>query len=198
MTDRPTRNNNIAALRKARGWSMSTLADKLHTSTSSINRLEKGAALDVPMLEKLEAIFEADWYEVAGHKRPGQFLCFTNDAAPFHPPAGHWLEHASFGPGLEKWEVLTPALDAIGLAPGDVVLVDMVNGEQAGTGDPVLLQLVDPGDASKVWTLIRQYIEPDLFVTNSRLHDAPNLKRGRHEVHILGKITKRFADIGAR
>lgn len=197
MTDHPTR-NNIGALRKARGWSMSTLADKLHTSTSTINRLEKGAILDVTWLEKLEAVFDADWYEIAGHKRPGQILCFANDAAPFHPPAGQWLEHASFGPDLEKWEVLTPALDAIGLATGDVVLVDMANAERAGTGDSVLLQLVDPGDTSKVWTLIRQYIEPDLFVTNSRQHDASNLKRGRHEVRIMGKITKRFADIGAR
>lgn len=198
MTD-STGSNNIEALRRARGWSMAALAEKLHTSTSTVNRLEKGeVALDVGWLEKLENIFAADWYEIAGRSRPDAVIGFSEDAAPFQAEQGHPLEHASFGPNIDIWDVRSPALDAIGLHPGDQMLVDIsaATVEGIATGDAVVIQLTDPRNPLKATTLLRQYIEPDLFVTNSRSHNEPNIVRGQHDVRVMGKITKRFAAIG--
>lgn len=200
MTDRSMPHpKGLKALRLQRQWSMAHLADLAESSTSTINRLEKGeVALDVNWLEKFSQIFGVDWYAVAGREPPWAAPAgFSDDATPFVAPDGHPFEHANFGPNRDLWDVTSAALDAIGLSPGDQVLVDMTDSVVASvaTGDAVIVQHIDPLDPMKAHTLMRMFIEPDLFVTNSRGNNEMPLNRQRDDVRIKGKIIKRFSPV---
>lgn len=189
--------NGIKDLRTARGWSMAQLAEKLQTTTSTVNRLEKGeAGLDVDWLDKLAAVFGVDWYAVAGRSAARHGM--TEDAAPFDPEPGSPLDGLKLGENRDVWTVKTTALDAIGLKPGDQIIVDISARvvEAAGTGDAVIIQVIDPRDPMKATTLLRQYIEPDMFVTNSKTDNAEPLFRGRHDVRVKGVVVKHIAAFG--
>lgn len=171
---------------------MADLAQRLNTSVSSVNRLEKGEReMSVEELVRLAAILEAPFEAIvpamaAGAPSPPGL---REDAEPFH---GGGPNEITLPDNRVAWHVTTDALSAIGIEPGDSIIVDISAEavEQAGTGDAVVVQHYGPGMSAR--TLLRQFIEPDLLVTNSRGTNAAPLRRGHDDVAIKGVIVSRM------
>lgn len=83
------------------------------------------------------------------------------------------------------------ALEGLGIGIGDDVIV---NASQAAvdhrqTGDAVLLRWPRPDGT--VATLMRQYVEPDLYVVNSPTFVADPIHNRRTPVQVVGVIVER-------
>lgn len=189
---RPTTPNAIARLRQAKRWPMSRLAEEMGKSISAVNSLEKGEkVLDVEDLRKLARIFGVDWYEIADEPRTAGGM--AEDAAPFEADASNPLHGWRLQPNQYTYIIKSHAVDGIGLAPGDEVIVD---GSQKAVdalqlGDIVIARLNGR-------TIVRQFIEPELLVTNSRTENDLPLHRTRDDVAIVGVIVRRLGAVGAR
>lgn len=176
---------------------MADLAQRLNTSVSSVNRLEKGGRdLSVEELVKLAAVLEVPYSAIvpalaeapAGEPAAG----LREDARPY---VGEGPEQITLPDNRVAWHVTTDALSAIGINRGDSIIVDISTQavEQAGTGDAVVVQHYGPDMTAR--TLLRQYVEPDLFVTNSRGPNATPLRRGEDDVAIKGVIVSRVQTV---
>lgn len=192
--------NLIKELRDERGWSMADLAARMNTSVSSINRLEKGEKeMSVAELIRLAEIFKVGLGEIVpalAAAGPEPTRGFDEDARPY-------TADSAFGPlplpdTRLAWTVTTDSLDAIGIGPGDTIIVDISEEavRNAGTGDAVVVQSYGPDMTAK--TLLRQFIEPDLLITNSRTHNGPPLDRRIDDVVIKGVIISRMETVRRR
>lgn len=183
--------NRIEQLREARGWSMKELGERTGKTIQQINRMEKGEAkLAVEDLVKLADVFAVTWSQIVDAP-PIQGL--REDAAPFEASAGSPIAKLRPGPNQDVWEVKTEALSAIGIRRGDAILVDM---SQAVVGnvqsqDAVIIQLYAENTLSAA-TLLRQFIEPDLFISNSLKDNLPPINRGEVAVAIKAVVVSRI------
>lgn len=186
--------NVIHSLRTARGWTMEQLAEAIGATISTINRIEKGEVrLVSDWVPKLAAVLGVSEAEIAGLGTAAPGL--AEDATPFVAVPGHPLERAAFGPSRDIWVVTSNALDAIGLYPGDKIVLDRSPAavDAIGTGDAVIVQIGDRGTP-----LLRQFVEPDLFVTNARDHNTASLNRRHDDVRVLGVVVHKIAKVGRR
>ena len=191
--------NVIRSLRTARGWTMEQLAEAIGATISTINRIEKGEVrLVSDWVPKLAAVLGVSEAEIAGlgTAPPG----LSEDATPFVADPGHPLERAAFGPSRDIWVVTSDALDAIGLYPGDKVVLDRSPAavDAIATGDAVIVQIVDRDAPLRTTALLRQFVEPDLFITNARDHNAASLNRRHDDVRVLGVVVHKIAKVGRR
>jgi len=192
--------NSIEALRIAKNWSMEELAERMGASVSSVNRLEKDQReMKVHELIKLIEIFAVAPDIIVPEFPRGQQASLV--------PSGLADEASSYGDGAlkvslpvnqDQWIANSNALSGIGLEEGDAFIVDMSSEavEAAGTGDAMIVQLYLPG--LKAVTLLRQFIEPNLFITNSKAENLPPLDKRRHDVHPKGVILSKVTPIRAR
>lgn len=189
--------NRIKALRTQRGWSMERLAEAIGAGTSTVNRLEKGETeLVSEWVPKIAAAFGVTPAELLGWTEPaGPGLSDT--VTPFVPDAAHPLATAKWQDNQVMWTAKSASLDAIGIAAGDVVIVDISQRavDAVQSGDAVVVQVVDGDNPMRATTHLRQYIEPDLFITNSRANNEPPFNRREQDVRIKGVITNRFAAV---
>jgi transcriptional regulator with XRE-family HTH domain len=176
--------NRIKNLREERGWSMRELADRLNSSASTINNLEKGnVRLNTDWIERLAKIFNVshddifDFEERQTSLVVDDVVLYSNDDQPI-----------KLGPSEVIYEVKTVALDQIGILPGILLVVDTTPEHVASlqSEDVVIAQLYN----GKVpITLIRQYIAPSLLITNSSERNAPTINLRTHDAGIKGIVT---------
>lgn len=193
--------NRIRELREAAGLSMEKLGERIGASTSTINRLEKGGTdLISEWLPPLARELGVRWWELIEIDDAPAAPGLAEEASLFVPEPGHPLARFGRGPTADLWTVGTDALDAIGIHRGDIVVVDIGAVAVAGVtnGDAVVVQLMDPADPARATTLVRQFIEPDLLITNSRTRNERMLNRRIDDVRIKGVIVSRFAPVGRR
>ena len=90
------------------------------------------------------------------------------------------------------YEAHNRLLDELGIIPGAVVLATMApqRMDALKSEDIVIAQLFEGDFSAK--TIMRQYIEPNLLITNSAGANARPLHRKHDDVHIRAVVTQIF------
>jgi transcriptional regulator with XRE-family HTH domain len=192
--------NRIKELREARGWSMFQLAQTVGCSISTINRLEKGRSeLISEWLPKIADAFGVSWSDVVDINVENNNVKqqFADDAVTFEVQKEHPLFEIRLKENAVLWKMRSNVLDALGIMPDDVVVVDISQRarESVHTGDIVIVQ-AGGRKPTKPVTHVRQFVEPDLFITNSRYHNERPFNRVVDDVRIEGKVIHRIVSIG--
>ena len=197
--------NRIKELRDARGWSLRFLADEVNSTTSTIRRLENGEVeLVHPLVPRIADKLGVPWpdiagipYETSGAKPPSPALNtapgFAESAVPFTPPPAHELSRLTLGPTEALFQARTDDLDNLNIYSGDVLIVDIgaVAVAAAADLDIVVAQIYDATELTKAVTIIRQFIEPSLLITNSSGPNAVPLNMRKADAHIKGVVRAR-------
>jgi DNA-binding Lrp family transcriptional regulator len=81
-------------------------------------------------------------------------------------------------------------LDELGIAPGDIIVVDTDPSTIAGiqTADPVIAELRLDRRGDGAVPVLRQFLEPDLLTTNSRTANALPVNRKDGHVAVRGRV----------
>lgn len=184
--------HTIRERRLAKNWSMQKLAEKVGTTVGTINRIETGETkLMHDLVPALGEALGCHWRDlfVDEADSPPQ-IGFSDDATPFVPCSADPLASLMLGEKRDLWTVKSNALNAIGIAAGQPIVVnisqDAVDG--AASLDPVVVQVIDADNPIRAVTLLRQFIEPDLFITNSTDANEPPLSRRERDIRIKGVI----------
>jgi len=182
--------NRIKELRDARGLSMDALGDMVKSTGSTINKLEKGQIkLDTTWMTRLGQALGVQPIEILVDPEASPAGELSEDAEPYIPaPTGSFARLQE--PNRDLWQVKSDALSELGITKSDLILVDISQAAIDGVqmGDPVVVQLYDPEELTKATTLLRQFIEPNLLITNSQTANAPSLNMRTTNVHIKGRI----------
>lgn len=174
------------------------VAEGINTNASTISKLAKGEMqLTQKWIMRLAKALDVEPSALLGTPKTEKISGFQEDAVP-HLPADNSPLRGLMGVNRELWKVRSNALDELGIKPGDLILVvvseQAVHGVQ--TGDPVVVQVYSDQELTSGVTLLRQFIEPDLLITNSREHNAMPLNRHKHNAHIKGRILHHIREPG--
>lgn len=192
--------NRIKDLREARGWSLEQLAGRVGDSTtaSTVHKLETGTMkLTTEWMEKLGKAFGLDPIEIIDDRpRAGFAEDVTRYVASDGPPA---LTQQAAKAGHALYRVTSGALDEIGIFKGDVVEVD--EGDEArrnvATGDIVVAD-VETGPGDTITTVMREFIEPALLITNSRAENAVPINTRTTRTTIIGVVVGSHRQLSRR
>lgn len=197
-----TVDNRLAEIMKAKGLTLEDLAEMTNRSVSAMGRIERGEnKMRVQDLLQLAAVLGVAPHDIVPALTPkpaaGSLTGFCDDVVPYK--AGNGGPEMPLGDHRFRHTVTSNVLDAIGIAKGSDVVVDIgqeaVDG--ARTGDAVLIRYTPPGGT--VTTLIRQYVEPGLFVANSRSEPAAvPLNDRTDDVQLVGVIVEMIQRIQRR
>lgn len=185
--------NTIRERRISRNWSMQALADKVGTTVGTINRIETGETkLMHDLVPALGEALGCAWRDLFAPDDATEMpvIGFADDAAPFVAANASALGALALGPNRDLWTVQTDALDAIGIAAGRQIVVNISADavDRAASLDAVVIQLIDPDNPMRAATLLRQYVEPDLFITNSTHANAVPLTKRTSDIRIKGIV----------
>jgi putative transcriptional regulator len=175
----------IRELREARGWSMRELAERTNSSASTINSLEKGKVqITVPWLERLANAFEIPVGELAGFSADpiwrGNDIAICDKITPR-------VSRVQLGPNETLYRVISYAMDQVGIPLNALVVVNTspISLNDLKTGDFVAGQYSIGGEELM---LLRQFVEPSLFITNSITQNQPIINARTERFRILGVV----------
>jgi putative transcriptional regulator len=183
--------NRIRELRQAQGWSMEQLGEKLKKSISAIARIEKGEAeLAVEDMITIAKLFSVTWEDVIGLEQD-----VSSDATKLTPEEASLQLRVMPHDDDSYYAVTASVLDAIGVVAGDYIVVDTSDQarDRLQSLDAVVIHI--KRGAGTV-ALLRQFVEPDMFITNAKGANAPAINRQTAAVDIAGTITRRIARCG--
>lgn len=158
--------NRIRELREARGWTQEYLGKLIGRSKYIIGRLEDGTTpLKVDVARKLAEALDVALPDLLTGPMVQDF---QEEAAPYTSPDEGQLMRAMRRRNMEPWTIKSDSLDRLGIKPGDMRIFDHSQAavDNVKTGDVVVVQLYDRADPMKATTVIRQFVAPDLIVTN--------------------------------
>jgi len=179
--------NRIREFRQARKLTTYQLAELVGTTQATIHRLETGKRkLTVDWMKRIATALGV---------KPEDLIAPTivqqagDDVMPYQPD-DEVVRHALKGSNRQLWKVVEPSLDYLNINPGDVIVTDASRTKLAdlSSGDMVVLQVYDVRDMTHPRTLLRQYIAPSLFITNSSKTNDKPIDAKRCDVTILGVI----------
>lgn len=155
---------------------------------STVSRIEDGRVqIDLHMAKSIATalgVSLADVLEIEGATG------FSEDAAPYVPEARDPFSRLIHGiENQALYVVKTDVLTEVGIAAGDVVVVDLSAAavENVKPLAPVIAQLYGEGMAEAT-TIVRQYVPPNLLITNSRTANLPVVNMASEDAHIKGVI----------
>ncbi len=186
--------NRIRELRDLRGMSLQQVVDLLNmptVDTSRLSKLERADDVTLEWMERLAPIFGVHPTEIIDDTPRGV------PAAPTEPEAKRYepkkkndvLQHFA-RPGHSIWEVLVDSLDELELKTGAQLIVRDVERQEVVGGDAVIAIYTTPGGSEL--PLLRQFIEPNLLITNRESGNAIPLNLRTDPVRISGKILHRI------
>jgi transcriptional regulator with XRE-family HTH domain len=190
--------NRIKTLRELRGWSQEELGRRLGSNKFKISRLEAGEQkLDLDLALRIASEFEVSLSEVVAL---GPAAGLREDAKCYSPGPNDPLARLA-DPARKQalYIVKSRALDELGLVPGDVLLVD--GSREAIEKPPALSAVVceaidDAGQKIAGATMLRQFVPPNLLVTNSHTSNASPINVTTANVRVVGVVTSRHHAIG--
>lgn len=185
--------NRIKDLRDQRGWSLEKVAEMCAdgTTAGTIHKLETGSMkLTVDWIDTLADAFGVDSVELVDDRPAGKYPDDVgDDVVPYKPD-----ERAKSGPNLHSdldhlpFEVITDRLDELGVLKGVVVEINTsAKARNAiATGDILVAKVFSDSGATR--TIIREFIEPSLLVSNSRFENVFPINMRTARVEILGIV----------
>lgn len=180
--------SKVEQLRLDRKMSMETLAQHLDTTTSTVNRIEKGETrLISPWVEKLAAAFAVSPLEILSEELELALIGRPGDVEPFQPPDGAKMPGAMGG---DLYVCRSSVLSEIGLKTGDILVVE--RGGDLITGDAVIVRITGSGPDAGLY--LRQYVQPALYTTNAASeadNHVPISGRSR-AVEVVGIVASRY------
>lgn len=147
--------------------SQEQLGDMVGASKSKISRIESGETeLNVDMLFRIARALGVSILEVIDVGELG----IRADVTAVDPDPPTTLSALAKRNNQTLYRVDTNALDELDIRAGEIVPVDTSAASIAALRPmmAVLVDLIDQNDSSRTLTLIRQYVPPNLLVTNSR------------------------------
>jgi len=194
--------NIIRKARKEKNIPIDRLAELVGGSTGTLQRLETGATQPVhELLPALSEVLGVPMMELAGfepHYAENEHTDIEiqkSDAIPYDQG-----KTSSYTPAKERgreskiWRVQSNCLDAIGLEPGDLIKVLTTKESNPIMGDPVLIRLTTRAENKNTsgLFLLRQFIEPDLFITNSGTANSRIINRAIEGVEVLAIVESKI------
>ena len=178
--------NRIKQLRLERGLTLTELAKKIGISEGHLSRVEVGArGLKLP---KMEALAQALGVPV-GDILSSQFVGFLPDVVPYVPPKGSAIERALTSTTQKMFSVLTAVMSELGIREGTPIIAD--TGAQAvkdiQMGQVVVAEVFPDGSKEGV-LLLRQYIAPNLLITNSSEQNLTPIHMLKLKTKIVGRV----------
>jgi len=183
--------NRIKELRMQRGLTQEALGKLVGTDKTKISRIERGE-LQLTMdfarhVTKALNVTIADVMGETAFQRDG----LAEDAVPYEASPGDplaRLEDTQRNRSL--YRVRSGVLDELGISAGDVVLVDFSADAVAKVRplQPVIAQLYNADELTKTTTLVRQFVPPNLLVTNSRTENCAPINMATEDAHIKGVV----------
>jgi transcriptional regulator with XRE-family HTH domain len=203
----PPMHNRIAELRKARGWSMRELAHRTNSSASTINSLEKGKTeLTLSWLRRLAKAFEAPVEEILGlpnpqlssfsHPRshPNNNVLLLNDVTPL-PSNEPEFAIFNLADNHKLYSVTSTVLNQR-IPFGYIIVVDKSDAaiKEMRMGDIVIGTYADGDNVSR---LIRQFVPPNLLITNSSDNNLPSINSQAEPFQLEGKVLWAASPLGS-
>lgn len=189
----------IRELRVAKGMTVEELAAKAEISQPYLTRLESGKrgkrGLTSSVAEKLAMALEttpAEVMGISGRNSVAQPSAATlrNDVEPYEPQEADLLRaFVKKRQNVVPHRVITNALDQMDIHDGDIVFLDL-SSEAVENVQPlqaVVAESYAPGTATKT-TLLRQFVPPNLLITNSSGRNEAPLNIETDSVAIKGVI----------
>jgi transcriptional regulator with XRE-family HTH domain len=177
--------NRIKELREERGLSTYQLAALVGTTQPTIHRLETGKRkLTVDWMTKIAGALGVERADLIAPT----ILDQNGDDVRPHETNDPLLQEAIHNSPRQLWKVIRPTLDYLGIKTGNVRVIDTTvkEIEALQTGDVVVIQVFDARDLTGPRTLLRQFVAPGLFITNSSKGNPPPLDAKRIDVSVLG------------
>ncbi len=179
--------NRIRHLRMAKGLSQEALGLLVHSTKHRISRLESGdTKLDVQTADAIAVALGVSLDEVLGLSSVRNGMTapgFADSADPYLPEPGDPIA-ALIGDHRYSYTINSDALELIGIRRGDIVIVDDSAAAVAAVKplQAVLVNWRSEAD-SKSYLLPRQYVPPQLAITNSTRNEKTLLLDG--DTHIF-------------
>jgi transcriptional regulator with XRE-family HTH domain len=192
--------NRIRALRKAAGKTLQQVAADIGSTTTTVQRLEKGEVeLVHPLLESLARALGVGWLDLLGVGPTQPIAALAESAAPYVAGPGDPLAVDRLGMYESPFVARDNSLSRLGIDAGDVIVFDVSAKavRQVATGDVVVAQVYGPGLANAV-TVMREYVAPSLLITNRRAGRQDIIDLDEVDAAIKGIATKRWGPIGRR
>ena len=180
--------NRIKQLRLEHGMSLKELADKVGVTDSHLSRAENGKrGLQAKKLEQLARIFKVPVAELMSLEGGANLP----DVAPYTPPKGSVLEKAFTSTTQKMFKVLTNGLSELAITEGDPIIVDTAPSAKSRLkmGDVVVAE-VGGEDQEAGILVLRQFLEPNLLVTNSSDNNAMPIHIVKARAKILGLVLR--------
>ena len=180
--------NRIKQLRLERGMSLKELAEQIGVTDSQLSRAENGKrGLQAKKLENLARFFKVP---------VGEFMSLENsatlaDVAPYTPPKGSVLEKAFTSTTQKMFKVLTNGMSELAITEGDPIIVETkpIARTDLKMGEIIIAEVSDHRAGVSVLVL-RQYIEPNLLVTNSCDDNAMPIHIVKTRAKIIGRVLR--------
>ena len=180
--------NRIRELRKTRKLSQSALGERVGMAKWDVSRLESGEVqLKPDVAQRIAKALDVPLADVLGLNGENGF---SEDATPYVTAPTDPLARLASGPNQSLYTIRTNVLDELGLRAGDVVSVD-ISAEAVKSVKSmasVIVQIHDPKDVSRSVMLVRQFVPPNLLITNSRNDNCQPINMSTEDAHIKGVI----------
>jgi transcriptional regulator with XRE-family HTH domain len=189
--------NRIQEFRSKRKLSMDGLAELVGGTTgSTISKLEKGQMqLDVGWLERLGKALDVHPAELIDDRPQGVARGFVDDVEPYEPERNDPLFQLITN-DRKLWIAKTNALSELGIDARSILLTSTSRDEIKGVrmGDAVVLTYADEA-SGRTLTILRQYIEPRLYITNSATDNLAPVNASAGGIEVRARILHRISPI---
>jgi len=184
--------NRIRELREAKGLSQDELGARIGSNKFKISRVEnEDTRLDLDLALKIADALSVNLADVLGIEGG---TGFREDAAPYKTgPNDPLYRLADSTKARSLYQSQSDVVDELGIHPGDVLLVDLsaVAVAQVKPMAIVIVQLYSSEELLAATTLLRQFVPPNLLITNSRKTNFPPINMASTDAHIKGVVISR-------
>lgn len=186
--------NKIRHLRKSKGLTVAALAERAGLSQPHLTRIEGGSrGLSIPLAEKIASALGTEVAEVLGIQGNVGIAeaAFAEDAEPYDAKADDIVASMTRKRNnVVPYRVKSKCLDQIDIHPGDIIFID-ISAEAVENTKPmqaVIAQVYSSDDLLKATTILRQFLPPNLLVTNSAADNEMPINIAYEDVHIKGVV----------
>jgi transcriptional regulator with XRE-family HTH domain len=178
--------NRLKQLRLEKGLTLTDLAGLTGISESHLSRVEAGArGLRLSKLQLVARHLGVKPADLVGEEQ----VSLIPDLAPYTPPKGSAMEKA-FEPSTQKiYKVLTGVLSELGITAGDPIVADeSQKALKSLTSEQIVVVKVKPGKDQEEILMLRQYVRPNLLITNSVEENSLPLHIVKSSARIVGIV----------